>query len=314
MATTTQQLTVASKPAAGRRRFSWMPYLFILPHLIFFAIFVGYPFFNGLYISFHEFDYLRPEATRFVGLQNYIELFRAGSVKFNEFWNSVGNTVEFVFYSVPFLVVVPLGLALLLNTNTPGRNIFRAIYFAPWVLSVAVISLIWWWIFQGQGGLLNYYLAQLGIRGPSWLATLPWAWITIVVATVWWTVGFNMIILLAALQDIPDYLYEAAAIDGATSWQAFVRITLPLLRPVLLFIIITTIIASFNLFGQPLIMTRGAPAQPSGGGATEPVMLRIFTEGFVRPFQGSAAAMSFSIALIMIVFSYFNFRIFRQEE
>jgi multiple sugar transport system permease protein len=250
-----------------------------------------------------------------VGLGNYIELFRAGSVKFNEFWNSVKNTVEFVAFSVPPLVIIPLGLAVLLNTKTPGRNFFRAVYFAPWVLSVAVISLIWWWIFQGQGGLFNYYLQHwFGVRGPSWLATLPWAWVTIVVATVWWTVGFNMIILLAALQDIPDFLYEAASIDGASTWQVFTRITLPLLRPVLVFIIITTIIASFNLFGQPLMMTRGAPAQPTGGGATEPVMLRIFNEGFVRPFEGSAAAMSFIIAAIMIVFSYFNFRIFRTQD
>jgi multiple sugar transport system permease protein len=282
--------------------------------LIFFIIFVGYPFFNGLYISFLNYDYLRPEKTTFVGFQNYIDLFKAGSVKFNEFWNSLSNTVEFVIYSVPFLVTIPLGLAVLLNTKIKGRNFFRAIYFAPWVLSVAVISLIWWWIFQSQGGLLNYYLNEIGIEGPRWLSTVPWAWVAIVVATVWWTMGFNMVILLAALQDIPDHLYEAASIDGASNWQQFRYITLPMLQPVLLFIITTTIIASFNLFGQPLMMTRGAPAQPTGGGATEPVMMRIFNEGFVRPFQGSAAAMSFLVAAMMIGISYFNFKIFRRKE
>ncbi len=298
----------------ARKKIKLTPYLFILPHLIFFIIFVGYPFFNGLYISFLNYDYLRPEKTEFVGLQNYIDLFKAGSVKFNEFWNSLSNTVEFVIYSVPFLVTIPLGLAVLLNTKIRGRNFFRAIYFAPWVLSVAVISLIWWWIFQSQGGLLNYYLNEIGIKGPQWLSTVPWAWVAIVVATVWWTMGFNMVILLAALQDIPDQLYEAASIDGANNWQQFRYITLPMLQPVLLFIITTTIIASFNLFGQPLMMTRGAPAQPTGGGATEPVMMRIFTEGFVRPFQGSAAAMSFLVASMMIGISYFNFKIFRRKE
>jgi multiple sugar transport system permease protein len=297
-----------------RRRLDLTPYLFILPHLVFFLVFVAYPFFNGLYISFLRYDYLRPEATQFIGFQNYLDLFRAGSVKFNEFWNSFGNTIRFVLYSVPFLVVIPLGLAVLLNTKTPGRNFFRAVYFAPWVLSVSVISLIWWWIFQSQGGLLNYYLAELGIRGPRWLSTMPWAWVTIVVATVWWTMGFNMIILLAALQDIPDHLYEAASIDGANGWQQFWSITLPMLRPVMLFIVTTTIIASFNLFGQPLMMTRGDPRLPSGGGATEPVMMRIFTEGFVRPFQGSAAAMSFLVAVIMVAVSYFNFKIFRSRD
>lgn len=297
-----------------KRKISITPYLFILPHLIFFAVFIGYPFFSGLYLSFFQYDYLRPEATLFVGLQNYIDLFKAGSVKFIEFWNSIKVTLTFVIYSVPFLVLIPLGLAILLNTKLVGHKIFRAIYFAPWVLSCAVISLIWWWIFQSQGGLLNYYLKILGFDTPRWLSTMPYAMITIVVATIWWTMGYNMVIFLAALQDIPNDLYEAAEIDGANSWQRFTHITIPMLQPVLIFIIIITIIASFNLLGQPLMMTRGAPAQPTGGGATEPVMLRIFNEGFVRPFQGSAAAMSVIVAIIMMVFSYTNFRIFRQRD
>lgn len=313
MATTVQRRdTAAASPQP--RRLNWTPYLFILPHLIFFAMFVGYPFFNGLYISLLQYDYLRPNSTRFVGLQNYLNLFTPGSVQFQTFWNALFNTLEFVIYSVPFLVLIPLGLALLLNTRTPGRNIFRAIYFAPWVLSVAVVALVWWWIFQSQGGLLNYYAASLGLATPRWLSSLPWAWITIVVATVWWTSGFNMIILLAALQDIPDHLYEAGAIDGATSGQMFFSITLPLLRPVLLFIVITTIIASFNLFGQPFFMTGGGPAQAGGGGATEPVMLRIYREGFERNFQGSAAAMSFVVASMMIIFSYLSFRLLRSRD
>jgi multiple sugar transport system permease protein len=297
-----------------KRKISITPYLFILPHLIFFAVFIGYPFFSGLYISFFQYDYLRPEATLFVGLQNYIDLFKIGSVKFIEFWNSIKVTLTFGIYSVPFLVLIPLGLAILLNTKIVGNKFFRAIYFAPWVLSCAVISLIWWWIFQSQGGLLNYYLKLLGFDTPRWLSTMPYAMITIVVATIWWTMGYNMVIFLAALQDIPNDLYEAAEIDGANSWQGFTHITIPMLQPVLIFIIIITIIASFNLLGQPLMMTRGAPAQPTGGGATEPVMLRIFNEGFVRPFQGSAAAMSVIVAIIMMVFSYTNFRIFRQRD
>ncbi|MEW5870045.1 MAG: sugar ABC transporter permease [Chloroflexota bacterium] len=297
-----------------KRKIPLTPYLFILPHLIFFAVFVGYPFFSGLYISFFQYDYLRPEATAFVGLQNYLDLFKAGSVKFIEFWNSMRVTLMFVVLSVPFLVVIPLGLAVLLNVKLPGQNIFRAVYFAPWVLSCAVISLIWWWIFQSQGGLLNYYLKLLGFDTPRWLSTMPYAMVSIVVATIWWTMGYNMIIFLAALQDIPTDLYEAAEMDGAGSWQRFVNITIPMLRPVLIFIIITTIIASFNLLGQPMMMTRGAPAQPTGGGATEPVMLRIFNEGFVRPFQGSAAAMSVIVASIMMIFSFANFRIFRQRD
>jgi multiple sugar transport system permease protein len=299
---------------AGKKKVNLTPYLFILPHLIFFGAFIGYPFFNGIWISLQQFDYLRPATNRFIGLQNYINLFTPGTVRFNEFWNAMGNTFEFVLLSVPFLVVIPLLLAVLLNTKTPGRNIYRAIYFAPWVLSVSVVGLLWWWIFQSQGGLLNYYLRDFGVIPPRWLSSMPWAWISIVTATVWWTSGFNMIIFLAALQDIPDTLYEAGQIDGASTWQLFTNVTLPMLRPVLIFIVIITIIASFNLFGQPFFMTGGGPAQAGGGGATEPVMLRIYTEGFVRPFQGSAAAMSIIVAIIMIIVSYLNFRFLRQKD
>ncbi|CAA9271842.1 MAG: ABC transporter, permease protein 1 (cluster 1, maltose/g3p/polyamine/iron) [uncultured Chloroflexia bacterium] len=314
MATTVQQRDVAVPRARQTRRFSWVPYLFILPHLIFFLIFIAYPFFNGILISLMDYDYLRPERNRFVGIANYAKLFTPGTPQNATFWNALGNTVEFVIYSVPFLIVIPLLLAVLLNSKIPGRNIFRAIYFAPWALSVAVVALLWWWIFQSQGGLLNYYLAAIGIRAPRWLSSMPWAWVAIVVATVWWTIGFNMVILLAALQDIPTYIYEAASIDGATGIQAFARITLPLLRPVLLFIITTSIIASFNLMGQPFFMTNGGPGQASGGGATEPVMLRIYREGFERSLQGNAAAMSVVVAAIMIVISFANFKFFGNKD
>lgn len=311
---TTATRSDASIATGGRRRVSLTPYLFLLPHFIFFLVFVAYPLFRGLYISLHEYDYLRPAAIKFIGLQNYVALFTAGTVKFNEFWQAVKVTVTFVVLSVPFLILVPFGLALLLNTKVRGANAFRAIYFAPWVLSAAVISLIWWWIFQSQGGLLNYYLKEIGLATPRWLSTMPYAMWTIVIATVWWTMGYNMIILLAALQDIPPELYEAAQIDGAGRWSTFRAITLPMLQPVLVFIVTMTIIASFNLLAQPMMMTRGAPQTPTGGGATEPVMLRIFNEGFVRPFQGSAAAMSFIVAAIMIAFSYANNRILRRSE
>lgn len=305
-------LRTAARQKQGR--FKWIPYLFILPHLIFFSVFLAYPFFDGLYVSFFRYDYLQPDTNVFVGLQNYINLFMPGSITYQEFWNALGNTIEFVIYSVPLLVVIPLVLAVLLNIKFLGRNVYRTIYFAPWVLSVAVVGLLWFWIFQSEGGLINYYLTALHIDTPQWLSSMPWAWVAIVVATVWWTMGFNMIIFLAALQDIPAVLHEAAAIDGANSLQRFFSVTLPLLRPVLVLIITITIIASFNLFGQPFIMTNGGPAQSGGGGATEPIMLRIYIEGFVRHFVGSAAAMSFVVATIMIVVSSINFRVFRTRE
>lgn len=315
MAVITNQTASTNGQQKQGRRLDWVPYLFILPHLIFFVIFAAFPLLSGLVISLHEYDILRPEATRFVGLGNYINLFTPGTVEYPVFWNSLINTVEFVFLSVPVLIIIPLFLALLLNTKTPGRNFFRAIYFSPWVLSSAVVGLLGFWIFQSQGGLLNYYLKDLGLMTPRWLSTMPWAWYAILIVTVWWTSGFNMIIILAALQSIPDALYEASSIDGANWWQRFIYVTIPMLRPVLVFIIIITIIASFNLFAQPLFMTNGGgPAQSGGGGSTEPIMLRIYNESFIRNRMGSGAAMSFVVASIMIVISYLNFNIFKSKE
>ena len=315
MATTVTRQEVATKCAAKERTWSLAPYLFVLPHLFFFLLYLGYPFFNGLYTSLLQYDYTRPASTRFVGLQNYANLFNSNTIQFGQFWNAMVNTLEFVLISVPPLILVPLFLAVLLNTKTPGRNIFRGIYFAPWVLSAAVVGLLGYWVFQSQGGLVNYYLEQIGINGPRWLSSMPWLWVSILLTTVWWTMGFNMIIILAALQDIPESLYEASSIDGATNVQAFFSITLPMLRPVMVFIITITIIASFNLFAQPFFMTNGGQGLAQTSGAVEPIMLLIFREGFVRTGQqGSAAAMSFLVAAIMVLFSYVNFKVFRTRD
>ncbi|NJO81917.1 MAG: sugar ABC transporter permease [Blastochloris sp.] len=295
----------AIKGTHSRDRSGITPYLFILPHLIFFAGFLAWPFFYGIYISLFDFDFLRPEYRPFVGLGNYAALFNPASLQFADFWRSMVNTAEFILYSVPPLVILALLLAVLLNGRYPGRNLFRALYFAPYALSVTVAAVLWRWLFQ-QGGLINYYLGELGLAQPSWLGSMPWAWVSLVVATVWWTIGFNTVIFLAALQDIPDTLYEAAAIDGAGPWAQFINITVPLLRPVLLFVTTITLIASANLFGQPFIMTeRGGPVNQ-----TEPVMLRIYIEGILFNRMGSAAAMSVFVAAILLVLTTINFRVF----
>jgi multiple sugar transport system permease protein len=309
---TSQQTRSSAVPAASaprRSRLSWTPYLFILPHLIFFAAFLAWPFFYGIYISLYDFDFLRPEYRPFVGLGNYQNLFDPSSLQFTDFWRSMGNTAEFILYSVPPLVLLALLLAVLLNGRYWGRNLFRGLYFAPYALSVTVAAVLWRWIFQ-QGGLINFYLGELGLPQPSWLGSMPWAWVSLVVATVWWTIGFNTVIFLAALQEIPESLYEAAAIDGAGSVQQFFGITVPLLRPVLLFVITITLIASANLFGQPFIMTeKGGPVNQ-----TEPVMLRIYTEGILFNRMGSAAAMSVFVAAILLAITTLNFRLFGRNE
>lgn len=299
-------MTVAVQPPAARKGAAvetprWRtgglaPYLFILPHLLFFGIFLFYPFFNGFYISLFNYDFAFPNYRPFIGLQNYRDLFDPSSPQYEMFWRSVRNTLIFVLVSVPPMIIIPLGLAVLLNGKYAGRNVFRALFFSPWSLSVVVASTLWWWMFQDVGGLVNKFIGFFNMPSVAWLSTTrPVAnWTAITTATVWWTVGFNTIILLAALQDIPESLYEAASIDGATGWQQFTRITLPLLEPVLLFVVTIQIIASFNLFGQPWIMTT------VNNFNTRTVVMEIYLEGIRANRVGMAAAMSFLVALMMV--------------
>jgi multiple sugar transport system permease protein len=299
-----------SYPAAKktRKKISIIPYLFVAPHLLFFTAFLAWPFFYGIYISLFRFDFLRPEKRPFVGLKNYINLFNPKSVQFSDFWNALGNTGEFILWSVLPLVGIALILAVLLNRNYPGRGVFRTIFFAPYTLSVTVASVLWWWIFQ-QTGLINQVLKIIGLKPLNWLGDMPGAWIAITIATVWWTIGFNTVIFLTALQEIPKSLYEAAAIDGANSRQQFWLITIPMLRSVLVFVLTITLIASANLFGQPFIMTGGGPVK-----GTETVIQRIFSEGILRSQMGSAAAMSIFVALLLLSLTYLNFKFFGQTE
>jgi len=308
MATKVEALSVPATRKA-RKKISIIPYLFIAPHLLFFAAFLAWPFLYGIYISLFKFDFLRPERRPFVGLQNYAELFDPNSVPFDDFWNGLSNTGEFILWSVLPLVGIALVLAVLLNRNYPGRGIFRTIFFAPYTLSVTVAAVLWWWIFQGQGGLINNVLKGIGLNPPNWLGDMPGAWIAITIATVWWTIGFNTIIFLTALQEIPKSLYEAAAIDGANSQQQFLLITIPMLRSVMVFVLTITLIASANLFGQPYIMTAGGPAE-----GTQTVIYRIFIEGIQRSQMGRAAAMSILVALLLLSLTYLNFKFFGSSQ
>ena len=304
-----QNRSVARRSPARGRRFNVTPYLFILPHFVFFAVFLAWPFAYGIYISLFEYDFSFPDYRPFVGLQNYRNLVDPSSIQYADFWNALTNTGVFVLWSLPPLVIVALFLAVLLNGKYRGRNLFRGVYFAPWSLSAVVASLLGWWIFQDQSGLMNAFLGWLGLSQVAWLGSLPWAWVAITVVTVWWTVGFNAIIFLAALQDIPATYYDAAAIDGANTLQRFWHVTLPQLRPVLIFVVTITLIASANLFAQPFIMTRGGPAQ-----GTEPIIMLIYNEGFGAFRMGSAAAMSVVLAALLLTLTVLNFKVFGSGE
>jgi multiple sugar transport system permease protein len=312
VATAPPVTAAATAPARTLRRIGekwWAGYLFILPHFAFFVFMVGIPFVYNLYLSLSDYTFGGSET--FVGLQNFQRLADPNDYHFPVFWGGLWNTVIFVLLSTPMLVIGGLFLAIVVNGKYRGRNAFRAIFFAPWTLGIAVVGLLWWWIFNGSFGLLTIWLSSWGIVSPTWLTTNPWAWISILIATLWWTVGFNTIVLLAGLQSIAVDLYEAATVDGANRWQQFRYITVPSLRPILLLVITLQVIASFNLVGQPQIMTGGGP-----GNETRSVLQYVYETGFTAGGQyqlGQAAAMALIVAAIMLVISIINFRIFRTD-
>ncbi len=279
------------------------------PYLVLFLVFVLVPAVFGIWISLHNWDYLLP-GKPWVGLENYVDLFTANSTNSAPFWNSMEATGKFTLYSVPPLVVIPLLVALILNQSFRGRNFFRAVYFAPYVLGVAVIGILWRFILDPNNGLLNYYLGVLGLPDSiPWTTALPWGWVALVGPTVWWTMGFNAVIYLTGLQDVDPALYDAAKVDGANRWQRFWYITVPGLRPVFLFVVTTTILASANVFGQAYIITQGAP-----GNETRTAIMYIAQEGLRSFNMGSAAAMSYVLALALALVSFANFALLRYKE
>src|ERR671913_76581 len=294
--------------AGGRGGGGIVPYLFLAPYLLLFGLFVLAPSVYVIWISLHDWDFLLP-GKPFVGLQNYLNLFKSGTVTSEPFWQAMTATGKFVLYSVPLLVAVPLAVAVMLNQRFPGRNFFRAAYFAPYVLGVAVVGILWRFLLDPNIGLVNHYLGVLGLPDNTpWITALPWAWVSLVGVTVWWTLGFNTVIYLAGLQDIDPALYDAAKVDGANGWQRFLNVTLPGLRPILLFVVTVTILASANVFGQPYIITQGAPGEETT------VAIMYIAETGLRQFNmGAAAAMSYLLALALILVSIVNFVVFRNR-
>ena len=318
MTTTTGQTTApevettldpSATPSArpGRRRGDDLAaWLFLAPSLLLFGVFVLLPIVLGVWISLHSWDFTLP-GKPWVGIQNYRDLFTPGSVTFDPFWNSMRATGIFTLFSVPLLIVVPLVVALVMNQKFPGRNLFRAVYFAPYVLGVAVVGVLWRYLLDANIGAVNAYLGRLGLPADTtWLSSLPEAWIAMVLVTVWWTLGFNAVIYLAGLQDIPKELYEAAKVDGATPWSQFRYVTLPGLRPVTMFVTLTTIIASANMFGQAFIMTNGAPARE-----TRTAIFYIAETGLQDFQMGEAAAASWMLTVALMLLALVVFGVFR---
>ncbi|WP_339313532.1 sugar ABC transporter permease [Paenibacillus sp. FSL M7-0896] len=284
-------------------------FLFVLPYLAAFALFLLFPILYGFVISLQDFELLSA-AHPFVGLRNYVTIFTPGTYENSIFFRGLWTTLQFVLYSVPLLIITGLGIAMLVNALPAKlRGLFRTFYFLPYALSASVMAVIWLMMFDTNAGFINSLLQKLGLTGIPWLTATPWAWIALVLTTLWWTIGFNMIIFVNALNEVPEDYYEAASMDGANAWMRFVSITLPSIRPVMLFVMITSTIASFNIYAQPFLLTRGGP-----GDTTRVLLINVLDQAFVRKDIGSASAMAILMALLIMLVSIVQFRLTNRKE
>lgn len=289
---------VAAGRRSGHRRDTAAGWAFVAPFVVVFGLFLLYPLDQGLYLSFTD-TALTGAGGGFVGLANYGEAFADADM-----WSSLGNTVLFTAISTLPLVLLALVFAVLVERGLPGQWLWRLSFFMPFLLASTVVSQIWIWIFNPQLGAANQVFTGLGLPAQQWLQAPQTAMLSVVIATVWWTVGFNFLLYLAALQNIPEQQYEAAALDGATKWRQFTSITLPQLGPITVLIVMLQILASLKLFDQVYQMTGGGP-----GGATRPIVQYIFETGFTGYRFGYSAAISYIFFAIIVIVSLVQFRL-----
>jgi len=265
-------------------------YYFLLPSILGFAIFTAIPLVASLVISFYEWNTL--SVPRFIGIGNFAKIFTEDQI----FWIALKNTFWYAVGVVPFSIALGLAAALLLNQPIMGIALWRTIYFLPVMTSTVAISLVWKWLYNPDVGLINVFLRGIGIQEPpTWLTSTTWALPSIMIVAIWKTIGYNMVIFLAGLQNVPKELYEAAEIDGSSKWNMFWKITLPLLRPTTFFITVISIIHSFQVFGYAFIMTEGGP-----GASTNTLVLYIYQQGFKYFNMGYASAVAWVLFIILL--------------
>ncbi|MER6677181.1 sugar ABC transporter permease [Streptomyces sp. NPDC000983] len=277
--------------------------LFALPFLVLFALFMVWPLVQGLWMSFTDTS-LSAHAPSFIGVDNFSEALRDA-----EMWRSLGHTVWFTVLSTVPLVVVALGMALLVHTGLPGQWVWRLAFFAPYLLPVGVVTLVWGWLFQGDLGLYNQLLNAVGLDSVAWLSDRSVAMWAIVLTTLWWTVGFNFLLYLAALQSVPDHLYEAAALDGAGAWRRLFSITLPQLSRITVVVTVLQILASLKVFDQIYLLTKGGPDN-----STRPVIEYMYDVGFTGYRLGYASAISYVFFALVILASAAQYAALRRRE
>lgn len=291
-----------------RTNYSHSAYLFLAPAMTAIFVFFFLPVLAALVMSFTDFDIYSlgdMSRARFIGLSNYLNLFQNPL-----FWKALGNTAYFVVVGVPLSIMTSMLVALALNSKlTRFKSLFRFSYFLPVVTTLVAVAVIWRYIYHPRFGLANYLLSLIGIKPVDWLGNPHWAMPALIIMAVWKGFGYNMIIFVAGLQNIPETLYEAARLDGANGWQEFRNVTIPMLSQTTGFITITTLIGYCQFFAEPYVMTDGGPLN-----STLSIVLLMYKEGFKFWRMGYSAAIAFILFGIILILTIVQLRVQKQYE
>ena len=274
---------------------------FVLPSLAGVLLFLVVPVVIVLVLSFFQWNFLTPP--HWVGFANFGTMTRDYHV-----FHALETTAFYVLWNIPVQTVIALGLAVLLNRRMPAMGLFRALYVLPYMATPVAMAVVWGWVFNAQYGLVNHLLSVIGLHGPDWLGGTSTALPVVAMVNTWQYAGYNMLFFLAGMQTIPPALYEAAAIDGASAFRRFTRITLPLLNSTMLFVLVTDVIGSFQVFDTVYVMTQGGP-----GTSTTVINYEIYSTAFRNFDVGSASAMSLLLFGVILLVTFVQFRIFRNR-
>lgn len=286
----------------SRRPMTLAAWWFLAPSMVHVVIFLVVPVVFSLYLSFHRWSIVDPTVP-YVGLENFAELMQD-----TRFWNALWNTAVFSVH-VPVAMAVSLIVAMLLNRPFPGVGFLRTIFFVPSISSLVAIAMTWKWLYNPDYGLFNYLLALVGIGPVDWLTSPQWALPAVMIMSIWASVGYQMVLFLAGLQSIPGRLYEAAMIDGAGSLRRFWHVTLPMLRPTILFVLVTSMITSWQVFTPIYVMTQGGPMY-----ATDVVVFQIYQTAWEYLRMGYASAMAWVLFVILMIATYLKMKYMGGEE
>ena len=277
-------------------------FILLFPNLLIFLIFTVFPVVATFGISFTSWDLLG--SMEWVGLENYLTLFRDKT-----FLKVTGNTFYFTVVSVPLCLIISFFMAVLLDSKIKLLKLWRAIYFLPVISSMVVVAIVWNWLYNPQFGLVNYFLGLIGIEGPAWLSDTTWAMPAVIITNIWKNMGDNMMLFLAGLQSISSSYYEAAELDGANFWQKIRYITFPMISFTTLFVIITSVIGSFQVFDLVMMMTDGGPAR-----STSVMVHYLYQNAFSYFKMGYACSQAVVLTLIVLILTLLQFKFVKVND